>query len=271
MDSSHPYGGILLCTNEVGGRVEIPLEVAYSRPDPAHAAWPVGLWVGKARLSQVSQVMGDGTIVNGAKAGGAFELRLILHVDVNQRCRLLQRVILAGPQDTNGTWNASLYVNESKVPAGFKTIRISSVAFGLKNDMVWDETYRGESGSGFGKALQFKYVIADSDPANPFRHPYHPDHDGLKNDFKTKLSSGDDPQSYIGENKPELFSISNTVSLIWTQTPGASGAAPVWNPSENVTGTVNFQVDGLRREGSVLMQGQFKLQRISQLGVLSIE
>jgi hypothetical protein len=265
------YGGLLVCTDEAGGRVEVPLEAAYGQPDPTHALWPSGLWVGKARLDKVSQVLADGTIVADAKAGGALEFRLILHVDTEQRCRLLQRVIIAGAEETNGTWKASLFVDEAKVPLGMKSARISSVAFGMKNtDITWDEVYHGEQ-SGFGKNLRFTYTLAADDPVNPFRHPYHPDHDGLDAKFKTKLPTGDAPSNYIGAIKPELFSITNTVTLAWTNAPAVGGGSVLWNPSERVTGKIDFQVGGLRREGAILMKGEFELRRISQVGTLSLE
>ena len=270
MLAGQAYGGVLVCTDAAGGRVEVPLAAEYGQADATHARWPSGLWVGKASLNQVSQVLGDGTVVDGAKAGGLMEFRLILHVDADKRCRLLQRVILAGEEETNGTWNASLYVDEKKVPPGLKGVRISSVAFGVKNDITWDETYGGDQ-SGFGKNLRFTYAIAADDPVNPFRHPYHPDHDGWDSKFKNKLPFGDDPKSYIGEIKPELFSISNTVTLAWTNTPAAGGSAALWNPSEKVGGDLYFQVDGLRREGAILMKGLFEMRRISQVGTLSLE
>jgi hypothetical protein len=209
--------------------------------------------------------------VDGAKAGGTLEFRLILHVDTVKRCRLLQRVIIAGAEDTNGTWNASLYVDEAKVPPGMKSARISSVAFGLKNNAItWDETYFGDN-SGFGKNLRFTYTLAADDPVNPFRHAYHPDHDGLDARFKTQLPTGDNSQNYIGEIKPELFSVSNTVTLSWTNAPAVGSNAVLWNPSEKVTGKIEFQVGGLRREGPILMKGDFELRRISQVGSLSLE
>jgi len=271
MVADQPYGGLLVCSDTAGGRVEIPLEAEYGLPDPTHALWPAGLWVGKASLDQVSQVLGDGTVVDGAKAGGTLEFRLILHVDADKRCRLLQRVLVAGSTETNGTWNTSLYVDETKVPPGMKSIRISSVAFGVKNnDITWDEAYYGDQ-SGFGQNLRFTYTLAADDSVNPFRHPYHPDHDGLDATFKTKLPFGDNPQNYIGEIKPELFSISNTVSLVWTNAPAAGGGAALWNPAEKVTGDITFQVDGLRREGPILMKGLFELKRISQVATLSLE
>jgi hypothetical protein len=85
------------------------------------------------------------------------------------------------------------------------------------------------------------------------------------------LPSGDNPQNYIGEIKPETFSLSNTVTLIWTGAPAAGGGSALWNPSEKVSGEIAFQVDGLRKEGAVLMQGQFDLRRVSQMGSLSGE
>ncbi len=268
MIADQPYGGLLVCTDAAGGRVEIPLEAEHG---PAHALWPAGLWVGQASLNQVSQVLADGTVVADARAGGTLEFRLILHVDAEKRCRLLQRVIVAGAEETNGTWNASLYVDEAKVPVGVKSARLSSVAFGLKNnDITWDEAYYGAQ-SGFGKNLRFTYAIAADDPVNPFRHPCHPDHDGLDARFETKLPTGDNPQNYIGAIKPELFSVSNTVTLAWTNAPAAGSGSVLWNPSEKVTGKLEFQVDGLRREGAILMKGAFELRRISQVGALSLE
>ncbi len=260
------YGAIMVCSDTAGGRVEIPVEAESSQPDPAHAMWPAGLWSGKATLNKVSQVLGSGAINQGAKAGGTLEFRLILHVATDGRCRLLQRVIIAGTEDTNSNWNAALYVNENLVPPALKTVRISSVAFGVKNNIVWDEPY-----GRFGNRLRFTYVIADDDPVNPFRHPYHPDHDGLSYDYKSKAPSGNNPTNYIGEIKPELFSISNTVSLVWDTTQSAGGGSVLWNPSEKVTGTIDFQVDGIRKEGPILMQGTFELKRISQVGTLSEE
>ncbi len=271
MVSGQLYGGVLVCSDSAGGRVEVPLVAEYGLPDAAHALWPAGLWVGKATLNQVSQVLGDGTVVDGARAGGAMELRLILHVDTEQNCRLLQRVLVAGTEETNGTWNARLYVDENKVPAGSQCVRISSVAFGVNNDaIVWDQAYYGDD-SGFGKNLRFTYTLAADDSVNPFRHPYHPDHDGLDAKFTTELPFGDNPQNYVGAVKPELFSISNTVSLVWTNTPAAGGSAALWNPAEKVGGVITFQAAGIRREGPVLMKGEFELRRISQVGALSLE
>jgi len=265
------YGGVLVCSDSAGGRVEIPLSAEYGPPDPAHALWPSGLWVGKAVLTQVSQVLDDQTIVDDVKAGGCMEIRLILHVDADQNCRLLQRVLVAGGESTNGVWSPALYIDEDKVPPGVKCVRISSVAFGTKNENIaWDNNYYGGS-DGFGKVLRFVFTLPANDSVNPFRHPYHPDHDGLDAKFQTELPFGDDPQNYVGAVKPELFSLSSLITLSWTNAPAAGGSSLLWNPSEKVGGNVAYQVNGLRREGPLLMKGGFELRRVSQIGVLSLE
>ena len=266
MVEGQSYGGLLVCTDTAGGRTEIALEAEYSLPDPTRALWPAGLWVGKASLDRVSQVVGAGTVVNGGKASEPMEIRLILHVDGDGRCRLLQRVLAAGTEDAEGNWSPSLYVDEKDVPAEGKSVRISSVAFGTKNDIAWDET-----AGGFGNRLRFTYAIEADDPVNPFRHPYHPDHDGLAWDFTTKLPAGDDPDLYVGETKPELFAISNAISLVWSETNGTGNGSALWNPSEEASGDVELLVDGLRREGAILMQGRFDMRRVSQVGNLSTE
>jgi len=266
MVQGQAYGGRLICADSAGGRMEIAVEAEYSLPDPTRALWPAGLWVGKASLDRVSQVVGAGTVVNGGKASEPMEIRLILHVDENGDCRLLQRVLAAGTEDAEGNWRPALYVDEQDVPAEGKSVRISSVAFGTKNDIAWDETY-----GGFGNRLRFTYAIQADDPVNPFRHPYHPDHDGLAWDFTTKLPAGDDPDLYIGETKPELFSISNTISLVWSATNETGRGSALWNPSERVSGDAEFLVEGIRREGAIMVQGRFDLRRVSQVGNLSTE
>jgi len=257
------YGGVFVLTDTAGSRVEVPLEVDYS--DSYSAVWPAGLWVGEAVLSEVSQMLGDGTVIDGQQAGSTMKYRLILHVDEGGDCRLLQRVIVSGSEDDDGNWNTKLYRDEADVPADTTAVRISSVALGLKNDVSWDET-AGE----FGDTLRFNYVIDASDPVNPFLHSRHPQHDGLGFDFKTPLPSGDNFINYVAEIKPETFSISNTITMVWNDESEGAGSA-LWNPEETATGTFSHQIDGLRKEGAILMDGTFEIQRVSQVGTLTVE
>ncbi len=141
------------------------------------------------------------------------------------------------------------------------------MAFGLNvNGISPDVGYED-----FGEELHFSYAVAADDPVNPFLHPYHPSHDGLEADFTTPTESGDNFTNYMNAIKPELFSISNKVRLVWSEAPASGGGSIGWNPAESVSGTIEFAVSNLRREGPITMEGQFALRRVSKMGVLSRE
>ena len=113
--------------------------------------------------------------------------------------------------------------------------------------------------------------MAYDDTCNPFYHPYHPDHDGWVEqgtNGPVRLS-GDNFQNYIGENKPELFSISNTVSMGWNFTNQTAAASALWNPEERVEGSYVHTVHGLRRDADIRMGGAFVLRRVSKVGTIS--
>lgn len=254
-------GGLLVCSDSAGGSFIFPLEEQYSSTTDTSSPWPSGLWVGTASLDMVSAVDTNDVLVAPCPAGATLEYRLILHVDTNQTCRLLQRVVVASSEDSY-----ALYDDISKVPADETAlIRISSVALSLTNAVG--------SATGFGDTLEFNYTLDANDSANPFLHHGHPDHDGLGTDFTTPLPSGDDPFNYIGEIKPESFSISNKVELIWSSDQTAGGT-PLWSPSESSSGTINHYIYGLRfvagtNSGCIATSGHFSLKRICPVGTLS--
>jgi len=255
------YGAVLVCSDDRGGRVEMPVEAEFGPPDDAHALWPAGLWVGKAVLSEVTQVLPDGSLRDGVPVSKELAYRLILHVGTDGSCRMLQRVLVAGFENEEGEWQHGLYREESAVPPGAQAVRVSSVAFSTRNDISTVEE------DGFGDHLAFVHVVAADDPVNPFRHAYHPDHDGLAADFETPLPPGDDPLAYAGTVKPETFSLTNRLEMTWEDDEGAEHPA-IWNPASTVTGRFSHRIEGLRREGPIQMNGRFSLQRISQVGTL---
>lgn len=101
--------------------------------------------------------------------------------------------------------------------------------------------------------------------ANPLRHALHPHHDGLRADFQTPAPSCDDIENYVSRVKPELFSISNTVSFAWDTLPAGAAA---WSPEETLHGKLNWDFAGLRREGTLRAQGRFTMRRVSTLPTL---
>ena len=76
-------------------------------------------------------------------------------------------------------------------------------------------------------------------------------------DFKTPAPDGDNITNYVGSVKPELFSIGGEVQFTF-----AENAATVWTPSERLSGSCKWIYTGVRRDGPVVADGLFTMQRI---------
>lgn len=224
------------------------------------AEWPAGLWLVDMKMDQVSQVKSDTEIEDGVAAGGKMPLRAILHVDSNGDMTLLQRILIATTENTNGTTDVSLHLSDATVPAGSSVMRLSTVDMGVDNLQV-----APDSGT-FREQAQFSFTVAADDRSNPFRHAYHPDHDGLRWDFATPAPSGDDPSHYVGTVKPETFSVSNVLTFAWSD--DAADIA-VWDPDETLVGTCRWSLIGLRRQGALHVDGVFTMRRVSTVGALT--
>jgi len=122
-----------------------------------------------------------------------------------------------------------------------------------------DEPEIEAAAGSFGTTATFPFVVKETSKVNPMRHAYHPMHDGLKSDFKTAAPSGDDLENYVSTVKPEVFSITNTVIFNWN---GTSGTA--WNPDEKVSGTIQWDFDGIRHEGTIHAKGTFTMKRVTK-------
>ena len=161
-------------------------------------------------------------------AGAPMKLRLLVHVDYNGVMNLMPRARLG-------------------------TRRVTAAA------LPTDRTALPGAGT-FGVAAAFDWTVAESSRVNPFYHARHPDHDGLRADFKTPAPSGDDFNNYNSTVKPELFSVENAVAFVWNATAGAA-----WSPEETLSGTCSWTLTGLRREGGIETTGAFTMKRISAL------
>jgi len=256
------YGGLLRVEDVNGGscfRTTIPLSALSDGGAVGANAWPAGLWVADVRLDEVTQVINDAKLVHDIPVGGNMTLRLPLHVDRNGHMRLLQRVVAAGTGAEDGTVALALYAGNVPIPAGAnQSMRISAVCLPVDQPVI--------AGAGtFGADAVFGFTVGTDSAANPLRHALHPHHDGLKPDFQTPAPSGDDFENYVSKVKPELFSISNSVSFVWDALP--AGAA-VWSPEEKLNGKLTWDFDGLRREGTLRAQGRFTMRRVSTLPTL---
>lgn len=264
MSSNTDYGAVVRCTDSCGGEVLLSLEAEYAEPSTTNSIWPGGLWVGTALFDRVSQVTSNDVVVDGLEAAGVMEYRLIVHVDSNNESRLLQRAIIATLTDTTGTDITRIYVDEDDIPSDAEIVtRISSVAFGIGNDIERDDSASDE----FGQSERFSYAVAYNDRSNPFYHSRNPRHDGLESDFETPLPSGDDLDNYNSSIKPETFSISNRVTLVFDQAADTEGSA-LWDPEETVSGSIVHEIDNLRKEGTLRAEGAFAIRRICKVSVL---
>ena len=109
-----------------------------------------------------------------------------------------------------------------------------------------------------GTPLTFAYMIGATSPSNPFRHALHPLFDNKQMDFKTPAPDGDDPANYVGSVKPESFSIGGRVEFLFNE-----AAATAWTPVEKLSGSCKWIYTGVRRDGPVVAEGTFTMQRIA--------
>ncbi|MBQ7251788.1 MAG: hypothetical protein IJS32_04215 [Kiritimatiellae bacterium] len=246
--------GAILSIEDTGAsqmRVRLPVTVA---ADPEDAvAYPTGLWVGEIALSQVSGI--EDATPTPVAAGGVLRMSVLLHVDELGRCKLLQRVT-AGI-DTNGT--ARLFRESGDVPAEVENAkRFSAVLMSVDTPVV-----EAASGSAFGDDLDFSWTVAATARDNPFRHAWHPDHDGKTADYSDDLPTGDDFTRYANPVKPELWSISNRLDFSWHEQGNRLQPTHFpYNADETTSGVVTWEVEGLIAKGPIKSVGTFNLQRV---------
>ena len=174
--------------------------------------------------------------------------------------KLLQHV--AAGVDTNGT--PRLFRELESVPASVENARrFSTIMMSIDNPVV-------EKTSGmFGDSLAFDWTIAERAADNPFRHAWHPDHDGKKADYSGPTPSGDNLANYAGIVKPELWSITNRMEFSWHKNNDPHADVDYeWTPSEKTTGFVTWTVSGLTAKHPIVSLGVFVLQRVIKAGAL---
>ena len=235
------FGGVLEVTDVSTDRcthfrTAVPFSALSDGGAYAQTQWPKGLWRTELSLGAVSRYAVEGKAPTApTPAGAAMNLRLLLHVDANGDMNLVPRVRLGGRRISA----AALPPDRAAIPGGR---------------------------TGFGKRATFAWTVGIDSKVNPFRHARHPDHDGLLADFKSAAPSGDYFENYNQDVKPELFSVSNTVTLAWKEV----GTAAPWSPEETLTGDCEWRLHGLRHEGEIVTGGTFTMQRISSADLIDM-
>jgi hypothetical protein len=106
-------------------------------------------------------------------------------------------------------------------------------------------------------ALQWTLTHGYDDPASPFVHTYHPDHDNLDAKFATKLPAG-----------VESYTVVRTCALSFTTTPPDGSTVAGWG-SMIFGGNYTEILTGLNK-APLQAGGTFRMRRLSEIAEINI-
>ena len=300
LDTNLTYGAVL-CVEDVTAsksslmRVRVPIvvedvELGGSPDAPLDAT---GLWAGTITLDRVSSLTNETPYA----AAGAMTANVLVHVpsvpsNNVQRAELLQHVALANYGISNELFRTVEAAEADPNVQGVR--RISTAMMSTANAKVSDvyiiSNFVKKAGTGelqlivttniYGFGTQkclFKWTITPKTKDHPYRHAWHPDHDGLSADYSADAPDGDQYINYAGGIvKPELWSINNELVFAW------SGGLLKKNGSLDTcqTGTVTWTVSGLtgwnrspnktdKPLRKLVSKGTFSLKRILTNGKIN--
>lgn len=225
-------------------------------PARARQTTLAGLWVGEASVTGVESKPLADTV---RPTGRSYPLRYVLHVADDGTARVLSQVFLgklaSAPNDFG------LCTKEVGLLANTKDTATRIGAAHLPLDRV----IAGSGTVALPGTLNATITIPFNDPANPFVHQYHPDHDN-KDARGNPLVAG--VESYTIERQL-TFSFTASPPPGSTVTSGWGSSIIGGNYAETINGLHKDSVgvgsgDGLR------VTGTFELRRVSELGTIIV-
>jgi len=225
--------GVAAAQSETGG--------AASETTPSRA----GLWVGTVTVDAVDDFSRPDAGAP-APAAGDFTYRLMVHVDDGQQARLVRRVVLL----TGGGEDLALYTDllaletaadrrrAADPEALIETRGLSTPAFGFPPPFL-PMTGRVEPGA----SLSIDIPIRRDDPANPFAHRAHPQHDGEPDNILPEPGKG------VGE----VYEIVRHLTFTLPEEPGEDAGI--------ISGRYSETVEGLSAV-PIRASGSFELRRV---------
>ena len=235
-------------------------------PVTALAASPAGLWVCEVLVDSVSSTpaVAPRTISTGTGSTSqtasqnlpqatreAFPLYYLLHIDGAGVTRVLRQAFVG--KLTSAGNALGITVNESLIQkaavSDVKPARYFSPILPYATPVVT------ATGTAPG-ALQWTLTHGYDDPANPFVHTYHPDHDNRDAKFATKLPAG-----------VESYTVVRTCALSFTTTPPDGSTVAGWgsmifggNYTESLSGLNKFPLQ---------TGGTFRMRRLSEISEIN--
>ena len=267
MEAGATYAAVMQIEDLGGTQMRVRIPVTVDEKPADEAAFPIGLWAGYIQMEAVSSL----TNATPTAAAGKLKMNILVHVDANGGARLLQRV--AAGVDADGKMRLFKELESAKA-ACENPRRLSSVMMSVDTPVVAASAH-----TTFGDQLQFAWTVDAKARDNPFRHAWHPDHDGKTADYSGDVVSGDDLANYVNPVKPELWSVTNTLYLSWHKLNNPTEDVDFeHNPNEVTAGFATWTVGGLisnrqiDAEGKTVSDGQinsigvFYLKRIADVG-----
>ena len=251
------YSAVMQIEDRGGTQMRVRIPVTVEEKSAEEAAFPTGLWAGYIQMEAVSSLTNE----TPSAAAGTLKMNILVHVPENGTPQLLQRV--AAGVDAEGKLRLFKELSSAKALCE-NPRRLSSVMMSVDNPVVDASIH-----TTFGNQLQFAWTVDAKARDNPFRHAWHPDHDGRTADYSGDVVSGDDLANYVNPVKPELWSVTNTLYLSWHKLNNPTADVDFeHNPNEATAGFATWTVGGLISSGPIKSMGIFYLKRIADAGVV---
>lgn len=251
-----------------GTRIKLPLQV--EKPAAAELGGGyAGLWVGNVTLNQVAEVNSE-TPATAKPTPSEMSFRVILHVDAAGQVKLLKSVttlwkdgLSASPGLPAAPGQYVLVTDDARIP-DFKgaTLR-DGRPFGYRiSSIAYDHPGHQHAVAGtFGASLSTQLKVERDSPTHPYRHQFHPDHDGLD---EYRVLSQEDLEK-ITADQEETWEIVRAWQF--TFQPEANDHSPA-SGYNRASGVFQETLSGMHK-AAILMKGTFELHRVAPIPELN--
>ena len=211
-------------------------------PVSARPADSAGLWVCQVAVNGVAS-----TVDASTETGQSFPLAFLIHQSGDTACLLRQA--FTGRLVASGNLLGIATKENLVLPTGASDVdpsRFYAPIMPYNSDVI-------EGGGSLASSVTWKIVHAANDPANPFVHTYHPDHDNLDATF---TNSADESYTVTRTCTFTIDSSKSTASSL-------SGSY-----TETITGLLK---NSSQNPGTLSVSGTFTMRRLSEISTLSTQ
>jgi hypothetical protein len=254
MTDSSPYYASILRIKDAGNLTDVQLPVS------AQAATTAGLWYAQVKVTNVQNAQNPSS---GSTTSQPFPLVFLMHMDSDNIGRLLSQAFV-GKLTADGN-PQGIALEESGI-LGYTQSDVKPQRYVAPQLPLTPRFYQAVSGTfATDSTAQWSIPVYFDDPTNPFVHTYHPDHDNLGTDFKTKLKSGD-----------ESYTVNRTCSFTFTSSPPDGSTISGWGTTvlggtyaETLTGLGGTNPTTAAGSKSLTVSGTFAMRRITEISEIS--